>query len=51
MNRVLVSDMADLHFAPTKTNAENLRREAIRGRIFVTGNTAIDAMKTTVLSS
>lgn len=48
MNRVLVSDMADLHFAPTKTNAENLRREAIRGRIFVTGNTAIDAMRTTV---
>lgn len=50
MNRVLVSDMADLHFAPTKTNAENLRREAIRGRIFVTGNTAIDAMRTTVRS-
>ena len=48
MNRVLVSDMADLHFAPTRANAENLRREAIRGRVFITGNTAIDAMKTTV---
>ncbi len=48
MNRVLVSDMADLHFAPTKANAENLRRESIRGRVFITGNTAIDAMRTTV---
>ena len=48
MNRVLVSDMADLHFSPTKANAENLRKEAIRGEIFITGNTAIDAMKTTV---
>ena len=28
--------------------AENLRREAIAGEIFITGNTAIDAMKTTV---
>ncbi len=48
MDRVLVSDLAELHFAPTKANADNLRKEAIRGRIFVTGNTAIDAMKTTV---
>ena len=48
MNRVLVSDMADLHFSPTKANAENLRRESVKGEIFITGNTAIDAMKTTV---
>jgi len=48
MNRTLVGDMADLHFAPTEANAANLRREAVRGEIFVTGNTAIDAMKTTV---
>ena len=48
MNRVLVSDMADLHFSPTKANAENLRREFVKGEIFITGNTAIDAMKTTV---
>ncbi len=48
MNRVLVGDMADLHFSPTKTNGENLVKEAIRGEIFITGNTAIDAMKTTV---
>lgn len=48
MNRTLVGDIAELHFAPTKANAENLRNEAIRGEIFVTGNTVIDAMKTTV---
>ena len=48
MNRVLVSDMADLHFSPTRANAENLRREAVMGKIFITGNTAIDAMRTTV---
>lgn len=48
MNRVLVGDMADLHFSPTKANAENLHREAVKGKIFITGNTAIDAMKTTV---
>ena len=48
MNRTLVGDIADLHFSPTKANAENLRKEAIRGDIFITGNTVIDAMKTTV---
>ncbi len=48
MNRVLVSDIANLHFAPTKANADNLLRESIQGRVFITGNTAIDAMRTTV---
>lgn len=48
MNRTLVSDIAALHFSPTKANAENLYREAVRGEIFVTGNTVIDAMRTTV---
>ena len=48
MNRTLVSDMAALHFAPTAANAENLRKEAVGGEIFITGNTVIDAMKTTV---
>lgn len=48
MNRVLVGDIAALHFSPTEANAENLRKEAVRGEIFVTGNTVIDAMKTTV---
>ncbi|MBQ6430914.1 MAG: UDP-N-acetylglucosamine 2-epimerase (non-hydrolyzing) [Oscillospiraceae bacterium] len=48
MNRTLVGDIAALHFSPTAANAENLRREAVRGEIFITGNTVIDAMKTTV---
>ena len=48
MNRTLVGDIADLHFSPTKANGENLRREAIGGKLFITGNTVIDAMKTTV---
>ena len=48
MNRTLVGDIADLHFSPTRANAENLRREAIMGDIFITGNTAIDARRYTV---
>ncbi len=48
MNRTLVGDIARLHFSPTVANAENLKREAVRGEIFITGNTVIDAMKTTV---
>ena len=47
MNRTLGGDIADLHL-PTRANAENLRREAIMGEIFITGNTAIDAMQYTV---
>lgn len=48
MNRTLVGDIAALHFSPTRANAENLRRESVQGEIFITGNTVIDAMKTTV---
>lgn len=48
MNRTMVGDIAELHFSPTKANADNLRREAIGGKIFITGNTAIDAMGYTV---
>ena len=48
MNRTLVGDIADLHFSPTRANAENLRRESVAGEIFITGNTAIDAMAYTV---
>ena len=48
MNRTLVGDIARLHFSPTIANAENLRKEAVQGEIFITGNTVIDAMKTTV---
>jgi UDP-N-acetylglucosamine 2-epimerase len=48
MNRRLVGQLATMHFAPTETNAENLRKENIRENIFVTGNTVIDALSTTV---
>ncbi|MCX7569557.1 UDP-N-acetylglucosamine 2-epimerase (non-hydrolyzing) [Tumebacillus sp. DT12] len=49
MNRQLTGVMADLHFAPTQQSKDNLLREnKPEARIFVTGNTAIDAMKTTV---
>ena len=48
MNRTLVSDIAALHFAPTSANVDNLRRESAQGEIFRTGNTVIDAMRTTV---
>ena len=48
MNRKLVSSLADLHFCPTANNRGNLLREGVTGSIFVTGNTVIDALKTTV---
>ena len=48
MNRCLVGRIAEYHFAPTAQNRQNLLREATAGRIFVTGNTVIDAMKYTV---
>ncbi len=48
-NRVMVSELATLNFAPTEESRENLLREGKDGKtIYVTGNTAIDALKTTV---
>ena len=48
MNRKLVTQIADLYFCPTKNNRENLLREGVRDGLFITGNTVIDALKTTV---
>lgn len=49
MNRQLTGVMADIHFAPTEQAKENLLRENKQeDAIVVTGNTAIDALKTTV---
>lgn len=49
MNRQLTGVMADLHFAPTEKSKNNLLQEnKSADRIYVTGNTAIDALKTTV---
>ncbi|MFS0635080.1 UDP-N-acetylglucosamine 2-epimerase (non-hydrolyzing) [Mesobacillus foraminis] len=52
MNRQLTGVMADLHFSPTSKSADNLLREnKSEETIFITGNTAIDALKTTVKES
>lgn len=49
MNRKLTGQIADLHFSPTVQNKKNLLREGIsEENIFITGNTVIDALKTTV---
>ncbi|KHF39593.1 non-hydrolyzing UDP-N-acetylglucosamine 2-epimerase [Halalkalibacter okhensis] len=49
VNRQVTGVIADLHFAPTKKSAENLLAEnKDKNSIFITGNTAIDALKTTV---
>ncbi|MEY8259819.1 UDP-N-acetylglucosamine 2-epimerase (non-hydrolyzing) [Oscillospiraceae bacterium 50-60] len=48
MNRLLVSGIAELYFCPTEGNRENLIREGHRENLFITGNTVIDALRTTV---
>lgn len=48
MNRCLTGRIAELHFSPTENNRQNLFREAVTKNVFVTGNTVIDAFKTTV---
>ncbi|WP_318021265.1 non-hydrolyzing UDP-N-acetylglucosamine 2-epimerase [Rossellomorea vietnamensis] len=49
MNRQLTGVIADLHFSPTDKSAQNLLNEGKKEEaIFITGNTAIDALKTTV---
>jgi len=49
LNRQLTGIIADLHFAPTEQAKENLLKEnKDENSIFVTGNTVIDALKTTV---
>ena len=48
MNRSMVGRLADLHFCPTEANRRNLEAEGITKGLFVTGNTVIDALQTTV---
>ncbi len=49
MNRQMVDCMTDMYFAPTALRKENLLNENIsEDKIYVTGNTVIDAMSTTV---
>jgi UDP-N-acetylglucosamine 2-epimerase (non-hydrolysing) len=45
MNRVMTGHIADIHFAPTERNRQNLLKEAICDEsIYITGNTVIDAL-------
>ncbi len=45
MNRVLTGRLADIHFAPTETNRQNLLKEGIPDeKIYITGNTVIDSL-------
>ena len=45
INRTFISHIADLHFAPTRRAAENLRQAGVAAdRIHVTGNTVVDAL-------
>lgn len=49
MNRMMTGVLADLHFAPTMRAFDNLNNEGkVTERIYITGNTAIDALKHTV---
>ena len=43
-NRRLVSQVSQLHFAPTSLSADNLRKSGVLGEIHQTGNTVIDAL-------
>lgn len=49
MNRKLTGVLTDLHFAPTSLAKEHLLKENVDEKdIFVTGNTVIDCLKTTI---
>lgn len=46
LNRAMIGRIAKWHFAPTKTAKENLLAEGVSsGKIYVTGNTIVDALK------
>lgn len=49
LNRTMIGRLAEFHFCPTQKNRKNLEQESIREHIYVTGNTAIDAINQTVL--
>ncbi len=49
INRKLTDAMADVFFAPTELSKSNLIKEGIKeNNIFITGNTAVDSLKTTI---
>lgn len=44
MNRQITGRIATYHFSPTPLSEKNLKKENVQGRIYVTGNTVIDAL-------
>lgn len=50
-NRRLISQLANLHFAPTELAVENLKQSSVTGEIHLTGNTVIDALLTVAKSN
>ena len=48
VQRILISRLATLHFAPTAANAARLREERVDGSVHITGNTVIDCLLDTV---
>lgn len=48
MNRSITGTIAQMHFSPTKTNAKNILDEKKSGEIYITGNTVIDALSSTI---
>jgi UDP-N-acetylglucosamine 2-epimerase (non-hydrolysing) len=49
-NRRLISQIAQLHFAPTSLAVENLHKSGVTGKVYETGNTVIDALLTVAKS-
>ena len=49
VNRILTDQLSDIYFAPTEISKNNLLKENVdESKIYITGNTAIDAMSTTI---
>ena len=49
INRKLTGGIAEIHFSPTENNKKNLLKEGISDKkIFITGNTVIDALKSVI---
>ena len=44
-HRICADALADLLFAPTRTAVENLTREQVNGKVILTGNTVLDALR------
>ena len=45
LNRRMIDQLSTFHFAPTEQARDNLNREGLQGKVFVVGNTAVDALQ------